>query len=299
MEKVGSLIEEKEFSQHKTQSIQFLKQQPTIIDVLHQLQLPDTIIEEFWVDFLNYYTDHQQCDNCSGLDQCSKLTKGMKKIMTCQNNMVQTSLEPCTYGEKVFEDQMIIRRIVLKNVDDNLLLTKTKDLTMVNYNDSNAREILKILANYIENPSKKGFYLKGNPGIGKSTLFGWLIRVLASRGHVCGYVHFPTFLMDLKGSFGDTTMNESVNALKNIDYLVIDDIGGEYVSTWSRDEILSSVLAYRSQNNKPTFFTSVYSLKELKRVYSQSKNDEMRVNRLLDRINALSEEIVLNGPDLR
>ena len=81
--------------------------------------------------------------------------------------------------------------------------------------------------------------------------------------------------------------------------MVIDDIGGENVTNWSRDEILSSTLAYRNQNNKVTFFTSQYSISQLKSLYMLKQGDKLRVERLLDRMKAVSQEIVLKGSDLR
>ena len=49
--------------------------------------------------------------------------------------------------------------------------------------------------------------------------------------------------MDLKSSFGNEGVNSSIELMKNLDYLVIDDVGGESVTSWSRDEILSAIIA--------------------------------------------------------
>ena len=157
----------------------------------------------------------------------------------------------------------------------------------------------KIIMNYIQNPQSTGLYIYGRPGSGKSSLAGFIIRNLAKKEKRCGFIHFPTFLMDLKNSFGEEGNNETIELLKNLDYLVIDDIGGENVTNWSRDEILSSTLAYRNQNNKVTFFTSQYSINQLKSLYMLKQGDKLRVERLLDRMKAVSQEIALKGSDLR
>ncbi len=299
MQKVQFNNMEEEYNAYKQESVQFLVKQPIVIEALQKLQLTQSAVEEFWIDFLNYYNDHKDCINCNGIEQCPKVVKGMKKVIEHKNGLMHTALEACVYGERILEDQLIIQAIPLKNVDDRILLTKSKDLTMLAYQNSNAKEVLKIFGDYIENPSKKGFFIQGNPGVGKSTILGMLIRALVTKGYRCGYIHFPTFLIDLKSSFGQEGIYESINLMKNIDFLAIDDIGGESVTTWSRDEILSSVLAYRAQNGKATFFTSVYSIDELKKYYTMKQSDAMQVNRLLDRMKAVSNTIILKGPDLR
>ena len=77
---------------------------------------------------------------------------------------------------------------------------------------------------------------------GKSTLAGFLTRSLAKQGYHLGYVHFPTYLIDLKNSFSEFGNDNNIEELRNVDYLVIDDLGGENVTSWSRDEVFSSCI---------------------------------------------------------
>ena len=188
---------------------------------------------------------------------------------------------------------------MLKNVSSKILLTKPSDLSFKNDLESNGMAIIKILSDYINRPTNKGFYLYGNEGIGKSTIMGFLIRCLVIKGYKCGFIHFPTFLMDLKSSFGNEGVNSSIELMKNLDYLVIDDVGGENVTPWSRDEILSAVLAYRLQNEKATFFTSEYSLEKLKKIYTLKTTDKERAERLVSRMKAVSMPLELKSKDLR
>lgn len=82
----------------------------------------------------------------------------------------------------------------------------------------------------------------GPSGCGKSTLAGFLTRSLAKQGYRLGYIHFPTYLIDLKNSFSEFGNDNNIEELRNVDYLVIDDLGGENVTSWSRDEVLSAGL---------------------------------------------------------
>ena len=209
------------------------------------------------------------------------------------------SLQPCRYGQAHFDDQKILNDILLKNVNNKILLTKPSDLTIIDDPNGNGRVVIKMMMDYIKNPTNKGFYLYGEGGNGKSTVMGFLIRCLVTKGYKCGYIHFPTFLMDLKSSFGNEGVNSSIELMKNLDYLVIDDVGGESVTSWSRDEILSAIIAYRLQNQRATFFTSEYSLEKLKKLYTLKAGDKERVERLISRMKAVSIPVELKGKDLR
>lgn len=267
---------------------------------MNEFHLNRTDLENNWIDFLQYATSNQECENCVGLSSCPKVTKGMKQDIQGSKEYLHFPLTPCQYGFEKFENQDILNRIALKNVGDKILLTRSKDLTMLNQKEGNSRIVLTQLGEYLKNPIEKGIYLYGLPGLGKSTLMGWLIRALVMEGRQCGYIHFPTFLMDIKAGFGDNKNdNQHIELMKNIDYLVIDDIGGENPTAWSRDEVLSAVLSYRSQNQKVTFFTSIYSIDNLKPIYSIKNGDGSKVERLIDRMKAVSKVIHLQGQDLR
>ena len=84
-----------------------------------------------------------------------------------------------------------------------------------------------------------------------------------------------------------------------IDYLLLDGIGEENVTPWSRDEILLTILSYRLLNHLPTFFTSMYGYKELNKVYTIRKGDEIRANTITSKMKALSNEIMLDGGRIR
>lgn len=290
---------DKDFIKNKENSINEIMNDHNIIKVLKQFNLTRHDVEENWVEFLDYKEDLGMCTNCRSLRSCPKISKGMVRSFDIHDGEVKLSLKPCRYGQARFDEQKILNDILLKNVSDKLLLTKPSDLTIIDDPETNGRQVIKMLSEYIQNPTNKGIYLYGQGGNGKSTVMGFLIRCLVTKGYKCGYIHFPTFLMDLKSSFGNEGANSSIELMKNLDYLVIDDVGGESVTPWSRDEILSAVIAYRLQNQRATFFTSEYSLDKLKGLYTLKTGDKDRVSRLISRMKAVSKPIELIGKDLR
>lgn len=291
--------DDEDFNVVKKNSIDELIKDRNIVNTLNEFNLTRKDIENNWIDFLDYKEDLDECIGCNSLKSCPKVSKGMKRTFTYSDNVISLALAPCAYGQEHFENQEILNNILLKNVNSKLLLTKSSDLIKLLNQKNNAKNIIDVFRKFTKSPSSKGVYLYGNPGVGKSTLMGWLVRTLVLEGHQCGYIHFPTFLMELKSSFGEEGIDSSIELMRSIDYLIIDDIGGESVTAWSRDEVLSSVLAYRGQNGKATFFTSVYPLKELKKYYMLKTGDTSRVERLIDRIIAVSNDYELTGNDLR
>lgn len=293
------MFEGTDFYENKKNSIDELMKDNNINDVLKKYNLTRKDIEDNWVEFLEYKEDLDMCNSCKSLDMCPKVSKGMIREIDCYEGLVKLSLKPCKYGLTYFNDQNVLNNILLKNVNSKILLTKPSDLSFKNDSESNGKAILNIFSEYINSPSNKGFYLFGDSGVGKSRMMGFLIRCLVIKGYKCGFIHFPTFLMDLKSSFGSEGINDSMELMKNLDYLVIDDIGGENVTAWSRDEILSGILSYRLQNERATFFTSEYSLEKLKKLYILKNGDKERVDRLISKMKAVSIPLELKGKDLR
>ena len=98
-------------------------------------------------------------------------------------------------------------------------------------------------------------------------------------------------------------MDELIVKLKRVDVLVLDDIGGEINSSFSRDEILFPILDSRMNEGKITFFTSNYNMDELEKHFSieNKRKDENPVpaGRIMERIRKLSKEMVLDDKNYR
>ena len=164
--------------------------------------------------------------------------------------------------------------------------------------DANRLETVKALKefydNYLKDKKVKGIYLHGNFGCGKSYLVAALFNELAKKGIKSTIVYFPELLRSLKSGFGnDNEYADRFEEIKNSHILLIDDIGAEKVTEWSRDEVLGSILQYRMDSNLPTFFTSNLSIEELESHLALTKNktDAVKARRIIERIKFLTKEI--------
>ncbi len=101
----------------------------------------------------------------------------------------------------------------------------------------------------------------------------------------------------IKESF-DSDYSERFYLIKNTPLLLLDDIGAEYLTPWSRDEVLEPILQYRMDQNLPTFFTSNYNIQALEK-HLTLFDDRVKAKRIIERILQVSEEVELVSKNLR
>jgi primosomal protein DnaI len=123
-----------------------------------------------------------------------------------------------------------------------------------------------------------------------------LANELANKGYKIVFAYYPDLVRELKSSIGSGDLEEKIIKLKSVDMLFLDDIGGEYFSKFIRDEVLGSILQHRLLDNKPTFFSSNFPLKELVNVIKDNNSQQETVSalRIIQRIKRMTEEFVLS-----
>ncbi|MBR3116736.1 MAG: primosomal protein DnaI [Bacilli bacterium] len=170
--------------------------------------------------------------------------------------------------------------------------------------DKNRIELIKWITKFIKDYKKgstfKGLYLNGNFGSGKSYIVSAMINELVKDGYTAALVYYPEFLRILKSSF-KTDFDEQFDFARKADLLLLDDIGAENMTSWSRDEILGPILQYRMDNKMATFFTSNLSIEELEVHLSVSKDsiDKLKAKRIIERIEYLTDDIKLISENKR
>lgn len=145
----------------------------------------------------------------------------------------------------------------------------------------------------------KGFYLYGKFGVGKSFVLGALANELASIKIRSVVVFVPEFLREMKNAIGDNTLNEKIDYIKKAPVLMLDDLGAETMTAWTRDEILGgTIFHYRMAEQLPTFITSNFNYEELEHHLAQSQKGDIEVvkaGRIMERIKALTVPIEMRG----
>lgn len=143
-----------------------------------------------------------------------------------------------------------------------------------------------------------GFYLCGNNGIGKSFLSVAIANEHYKRSkQKTLFVFWPDFIEKSK-RFSDDNVHY-INKVKYCKRLIIDDLGQESISGWSRDDILNAIIAYRCEKKLYTIITSNYYQKELLQLYTLKAIDQKKAKSIVSKLGLLAPEVNLQGKDYR
>ena len=114
------------------------------------------------------------------------------------------------------------------------------------------------------------------------------------------YNDCPELLRNLKSSFG-TDYEEKFTFIKTVPLLLLDDIGAESTTAWSRDEVLGPILQYRMEEDLPTFFTSNLTIDELESSLATTSNgvEKIKAKRIIERIKQLTVPLELISKNRR
>jgi len=257
-----------------------------------------------------YVTEYRSCSNCPGLDRCPNDFTGHYTMITVEEENGRVSLYDQKVSCKKFiaqQTQEAVRGRIRSFYVDERALSQGYSSMEIFDKDPDREEAVDRLIRYIlqtkeEGLQKTGLYLAGSFGTGKTFLMCYLLHELAKSGYTGAIVYMPDFAEDLKAMFQDPMqLKETIDALKDTDLLVFDDIGAENLNPWLRDHVMGSILNYR-MNRKPTFFTSNHDLNALEQHFSFTSKDgdeEFKGRRIMDRIRPFVETILVNGYNKR
>ncbi|CCV64060.1 DNA replication protein DnaC [Alteracholeplasma palmae J233] len=132
----------------------------------------------------------------------------------------------------------------------------------------------------------KGLYLYGPYGTGKSYLLSAMAKELTKNNLNVLFIFMPDLVRSIKNDMQNGILEKRINQLKQCDCLILDDLGGENVSDWFRDEILFPILHYRLSAHLPVFITTNLTPKQLVDTLAQTKNPDAKVKsaRLIRRV---------------
>lgn len=267
--------------------------------LVNKLNIDEKILMKYTSKLERTNEELKNCNKCKNIHECKNKVKGCVYFPKCVNDRLSFDYVLCKYKKEYerleslkttcFNEPLTIRNASMKDID----------LT-----DKKRRDVIKWINNFYKNYQKdkniKGLYLHGSFGSGKSYLIAALFNELSKLNVKSIIVYYPELLRTLKESFNDD-FDSKINSLKTCDLLLIDDIGAESVTMWSRDEILGTILQYRMDSKLPTFFTSNLNKEELESHLANTKNgvDIVKSKRIIERINQLTEDMELISENRR
>ena len=258
------------------------------------------ITEETLMKYTSRLDDN--CKKCPSLNHCQNERYGYCLTPHKDEKTITFYYQACPYLRQKEKDEAYQQNIYLFDIPKQVRTASMKDIYK---DDSKRMDIIKYLVQfcktYTANPKQKGLYLNGSFGSGKTYLIAALFNELAKNGVSSALVYYPELLRTLKESFGDDDFQYLFNRIKKAPLLLLDDIGAENVTPWSRDEILGTILQYRMDEELPTFFTSNLTLEELEQHLASSSSgvDKVKARRIIERIKQLTTEMKLVSKNRR
>ena len=159
------------------------------------------------------------------------------------------------------------------------------------------------MQSFCYNKRNKGLSIYGDLGAGKTYMCIALANTLALNNEKVAFIKTNFFVNKMRQLIINDQNNYDMilEAIKKVPYLIVDDIGSEAVSTYSRDDLLFNILDYRMENKLITVFTSNLSKVDLLEHYTYDRNNmnKMKAKRLLERIDILSDDYALLGNNKR
>lgn len=298
MKNINEHIDNKDIKAVNKKNFGLAMKDTDFANLCYKLDLDEDILCNYTSKLEDTVRDLNNCKGCKGLSFCKNEVTGFVNFPSVANQSLTFSYVACKYKKEADKYKSNVTFYETPKV------LREARLSEVFLDDKAREEILKYLKEFMNDfPNKKGVYLYGSFGSGKSYILNATLNELSRKGYSCVSVYYPTLLKKLKDSFSSKTGNyEKVyNELEMCDVLLIDDIGAENNSPWSRDEVLGGILQSRMDNEKVTFFTSNFSLEELERHLSETSvsTDKIKSRRIIERIKQLSKPIMLIGENKR
>lgn len=270
-------------------------------DYVYGLNVKEDILMKYTSSLEDSFLENKNCKNCKGLENCLNKVLGYCYNATNDKGMITFSYDSCKYMNKKLKDDAYKENIDLFELPIDIKNASFKDIYT---DDKNRTPIIKyfkvFMDHYNDEDKPKGVYLNGSFGSGKTYLIASLFNEMAKKGVKSILVYYPEFLVNLKSSFSDD-FEEKRDCVKKIPLLLLDDIGAENTSNWSRDEVLGPILQYRMENHLPTFFTSNLTMDELEEALSTTSSgvDRVKAKRIIERVKQLTKSFDLISKNRR
>ena len=257
------------------------------------------------IKLYEFKSQSHHCEKCPSLGECINLMKGYEPKLYIDRNLIDAEYIRCQRG--VVEDE---RRKVTSMIDSMHMPKEVMEASLSNIDLEDGSRVVAVRAakdflNEWEQTNElpsKGLYIYGEFGVGKSYLLGALANELAARHIHSVVIYVPEFLREMKQAIQDHTLSQKIDFVKKAPVLMLDDIGAEAMTSWTRDEILGTILHYRMSERLPTFMTSNFNYNELEHHLSVTQRGEREVvkaGRIMERIRTLTVPIMLQGKNWR
>lgn len=264
--------------------------------IVSKLKLNSDILKNYTSLLEESACEYKNCCNCKGFAFCQNKIDGFAYLPKIIEGNLSFEYKPCKYKKAELKKIQSFKNIKNFNMPDWF---KEASISKIYKTDKNRFIAINWLLDFLDNYKKgdKGLFLHGNFGCGKTYLIASTLNELSKKGYKTSLVFWPEFI---RGIF-DSDFKDKFDYIKNVDLLLIDDLGAENLTAYNRDEVLCPILQYRMDNKLTTFITSNLNIDELNMHLSTSKNgvEVVKAGRIISRIKQLTTDIEMISKNLR
>ena len=245
-----------------------LKADKDVYESLKPLGLTNKEVRDNIGKLAGYQEDFNICKNCPGFDKCVKKERHISTYVYKDGNYITTRSEPC---KELLKEMEIDAKYVSKDFPSEWRSSVLKNLDL----SENRRPLIKEFVNIAKGKSNKWLFVKGNHKVGKSFVLVTFANefVALGLGRVAVINASKKFKSIADMAYSDKEgFKAAIELLENVPLLVIDDFGQEYKNELIRDQIVLPILNERSHAERPTFFSSEFTINEIKELYSIGRN---------------------------
>lgn len=282
---------------------QALLKRPHIVQFLEQHEgVNDRMVTAGMTKLYEYEKERENCDRCPGLKLCPNLMQGFQPELYIERNNLELRYHACNLKikeDKQKQEQQLIRSLYIPK---DILTASFDQLEADKERMEASKAALQFVYNAKPGENGTGLYFYGKFGVGKTYLMGAVANELKKRGIETYIIYTPDFFREMRQAVGDGTLQEKLEAVKKAEVLILDDIGAETSSSWTRDDVLGTILQHRMLEKLPTLFTSNYDYDELEKHLSYSDKggtEELKALRVMERIRHQTELVLVKGENRR
>ena len=253
--------------------------------IVSKLKLDREYLEKYTSLIEESSLELRNCSECKNILECKNRIKGFAYLPKIVDGNLIFEYKVCKYKKSILKKEKYKKNI--RNFKTPEALSDAS-ISKIYKTDKNRFKTINWLLDFLDNydGNNKGLFLHGNFGCGKTYLIAATFNELSKKGYRTSIIFWPEFVRDMFSY----DFKESMEYVKNVDLLLIDDLGAENLTAYNRDEILC-----------PIFITSNFNINELNMHLSKSKDgiEEIKAGRIISRINQLTEDIEMISKNLR
>lgn len=247
--------------------------------IINELHLTDQEILDNSIKIKKAIDSYYNCKD--GSQQCGN--GGFHYILVKNDNKLELKMIECPFQNEQNHLKKILNNYALKEIT-SIDYSLTTEMYPKFKNDLN--EIKGLIVN-----NKKNLYII-NEHNNFSEILSSLTNELANENNTIIFLNMIdlyTYVINL--TYNNENLFNFIDQLKNVDFLILDEVGNEKFKQFIHTNILYTILHYRSIKKKPIIFLSQFNLKDLKKQYELStsfkeKNKvEHYVNKILNMVN--------------